>query len=102
MTRLTKKKLIEVALSLEAINIASAREKSIRHGHGVCAEARERAAEATRRTKALAEKLDHLDEAFLFARSIDQSSYEQQRDKLRVELTPRQDRSACRDGSGQS
>jgi putative DNA methylase len=29
----TKKKLIEVALPLEAINVASAREKSIRHGH---------------------------------------------------------------------
>src|SRR4051794_19340562 len=28
-----KKKLIEVALPLEAINTASAREKSIRHGH---------------------------------------------------------------------
>jgi putative DNA methylase len=28
-----KKKLIEVALPLEAINQASAREKSIRHGH---------------------------------------------------------------------
>ncbi len=33
MTALTKRKLIEVALPLEAINIASAREKSIRHGH---------------------------------------------------------------------
>src|SRR2546430_15050051 len=31
MTR--KKKLIEVALPLEAINTSSAREKSIRHGH---------------------------------------------------------------------
>lgn len=30
---ITKKKLIEVALPLEAINVASAREKSIRHGH---------------------------------------------------------------------
>ncbi|MBN1565667.1 MAG: DUF1156 domain-containing protein, partial [Anaerolineae bacterium] len=30
---LTRKKLIEVALPLEAINVASAREKSIRHGH---------------------------------------------------------------------
>ena len=30
---ITRKKLIEVALPLEAINIASAREKSIRHGH---------------------------------------------------------------------
>jgi putative DNA methylase len=28
-----RKKLIEVSLPLEAINIASAREKSIRHGH---------------------------------------------------------------------
>jgi putative DNA methylase len=28
-----RKKLIEVALPLEAIDIASAREKSIRHGH---------------------------------------------------------------------
>src|SRR5512147_995105 len=30
---ITRKKLIEVALPLEAINAASAREKSIRHGH---------------------------------------------------------------------
>src|SRR5690606_20769841 len=29
----TRKKLIEVALPLETINVASAREKSIRHGH---------------------------------------------------------------------
>jgi len=28
-----RKKLIEVALPLEAINAASSREKSIRHGH---------------------------------------------------------------------
>ena len=28
-----RKKLIEVALPLEAINVASAKEKSIRHGH---------------------------------------------------------------------
>jgi putative DNA methylase len=33
MTVNTRKKLIEVALPLEAINTASAREKSIRHGH---------------------------------------------------------------------
>src|SRR5689334_10077610 len=30
---ITRKKLIEVALPLDAINAASAREKSIRHGH---------------------------------------------------------------------
>ena len=29
-----KRKLIEVALPLDAINVASAREKSIRRGHG--------------------------------------------------------------------
>lgn len=33
MTKAYKKKLIEVALPLEAINATSAREKSIRHGH---------------------------------------------------------------------
>src|SRR6185436_1057149 len=33
MTLPYRKKLIEVALPLEAINVASAREKSIRHGH---------------------------------------------------------------------
>src|SRR5690349_23361925 len=33
MTVKTRKKLIEVALPLEKINAASAREKSIRHGH---------------------------------------------------------------------
>src|ERR671931_481339 len=33
MKNMYKKKLIEVALPLEAINTASAREKSIRHGH---------------------------------------------------------------------
>jgi putative DNA methylase len=33
MTSTYRKKLIEVAIPLEAINVASAREKSIRHGH---------------------------------------------------------------------
>jgi len=33
MPEAIKRKLIEVALPLEAINVASAREKSIRHGH---------------------------------------------------------------------
>ena len=32
-TRSVRKKLIEVALPLDAINAAAAREKSIRHGH---------------------------------------------------------------------
>lgn len=54
---------------------------------GVRAEARERAAEANRQTKALTDKLDRLDEAFLFSKSIDQPTYERQRDKVREELT---------------
>ena len=33
MEPVTRKKLIEVSLPLDAINVASAREKSIRHGH---------------------------------------------------------------------
>jgi len=33
VTARTRKKLIEVALPLDAINKASAREQSIRHGH---------------------------------------------------------------------
>src|SRR3954466_12955100 len=33
MTQTIRKKLIEVSIPVEAINIASAREKSIRHGH---------------------------------------------------------------------
>ena len=33
MNILSPKKLIEVALPLDAINAAAAREKSIRHGH---------------------------------------------------------------------
>jgi site-specific DNA recombinase len=53
----------------------------------VRAEARERAAEAHRRTQAITDKLDRLDEAFLFAKSIDQATYERQRDRLREELT---------------
>lgn len=49
-------------------------------------EVRDRAAEAARRAKALQDKLDRLDDAFLFANSIDQSTYERQRDKVRQDL----------------
>ena len=43
--------------------------------------------ETTRRVSAVQQKLDRLDEAFLFAKTIDQPSYERQRDRLREELT---------------
>lgn len=48
---------------------------------------KDRAAEVERRVKAIQQKLDRLDEAFLYALSIDLTSYERQRDRLREELT---------------
>jgi len=50
-------------------------------------EVKDRAAEVQRRVKAVQQKLDRLDEAFLYALTIDLTSYERQRDKLREELT---------------
>jgi hypothetical protein len=43
--------------------------------------------EQEKRVKVIQQKLDRLDEAFLFAQSIDATSYERQRDRLREELT---------------
>lgn len=40
-----------------------------------------------RKAKALRQKLDRLDEAFIFARAIDLETYERQRDRVREELT---------------
>jgi hypothetical protein len=59
---------------------------------GVCSPEREAevtsdAADTERRAKAIQQKLDRLDEAFLFAQSIDINTYERQRDKLRQEFT---------------
>ena len=51
------------------------------------AEAKDRTAEQERRVKAIQQKLDRLDEAFLYAESIDLTTYGRQRDKLREELT---------------
>src|SRR6185436_386295 len=45
------------------------------------------AADAERKTKAIQQKLDRLDEAFIYAEAIDLETYERQRDKLRQELT---------------
>lgn len=50
-------------------------------------EIRERTAAADRAVKALSDKLDRLDEAYLFARTIDDETYRRQRDKLRQEWT---------------
>jgi DNA invertase Pin-like site-specific DNA recombinase len=51
------------------------------------AEANERTTEQERRVKVIQQKLDRLDEAFLYSESIDLTSYSRQRDKLREELT---------------
>ncbi len=51
------------------------------------AEASERTTEQERRVKLIQQKLDRLDEAFLYSESIDLTSYSRQRDKLREELT---------------
>lgn len=50
------------------------------------AESRTVAATAERQVRTIQERLDRLDDAFLFAQSIDQQTYDRQRDKLREEL----------------
>ena len=40
-----------------------------------------------RKVKTIQQKLDRLDESFIFARAIDVETYERQRDRLREELT---------------
>ena len=44
------------------------------------------AAEAERSAKTIQQKVDRLDEAFIYAKAIDLDTYERQRDKLRQEL----------------
>lgn len=47
----------------------------------------QRIAEVERSQKAIREKLNRLDEAFLYERTIDIDTYDRHRDKLREELT---------------
>ncbi len=51
------------------------------------AEAKDRTTEQQRRVSAIQQKLDKLDEAFLYAEAIDLTTYSRQRDKLREDLT---------------
>ena len=44
-------------------------------------------ASAEHRAKAIQQKLDRLDDAFIYKESIDRGTYERQRDRLREELT---------------
>jgi DNA invertase Pin-like site-specific DNA recombinase len=50
-----------------------------------CYDARDRAAEIERRLKAIQEKLDLLNDAFIYSKTIDVEIYERQRDRLREE-----------------
>src|SRR5438093_10596864 len=50
-------------------------------------DAAQRIAEIERRQKAIRQKLDRLDQAFLFERTIDIDTYDRHRDKLREEIT---------------
>jgi site-specific DNA recombinase len=52
-----------------------------------CGEAKGRTAERDRRVRLIEQKLDRLDDAFLYAQAIDALSYGRQRDRLREELT---------------
>jgi hypothetical protein len=51
------------------------------------AEAKDRTTEQQRRVSAIQQKLDKLDEAFLYSEAIDVTTYGRQRDKLREALT---------------
>jgi hypothetical protein len=51
------------------------------------AEVNDHTAEQQRRVSAIQQKMDKLDEAFLYSEAIDITTYGRQRDKLREELT---------------
>jgi hypothetical protein len=57
---------------------------------------REELTSAERAAKAIQDKLDRLDEAFLFERSIDIETYDRHAEKLREELCARADRPSLR------
>jgi len=66
-------------------------------------DAKQRITEVERKQKAIREKLDRLDNAFLYERSIDIDTYDRHRDKLGEELTLAQmDRHACASRIGNS
>jgi site-specific DNA recombinase len=54
---------------------------------GLKLDAQQLVAKVERKQKAIQQKLDRLDEAFLYERSIDIDTYDRQRDRLREELT---------------
>lgn len=63
------------------------KESVLRVWHDRKALVKDEVASAEHRTKAIQQKLDRLDEAFIYKESIDLGTYERQRDRLREELT---------------
>ncbi len=63
------------------------KESVLRVWHDRKASVKEEVASADHRTKAIQQKLDRLDDAFIYKESIDLGTYERQRDRLREELT---------------
>jgi site-specific DNA recombinase len=63
------------------------KESVLRLWHDRRSSVKSEVASAEHRTKAIQQKLDRLDDAFLYKESIDLSTYERQRDRLREELT---------------
>ena len=62
-------------------------EHVLRAWHEHKAGVRQQTREVERRAKATQQKLDQLDEKFIYAQAVDQATYDRQRDKLREELT---------------
>jgi hypothetical protein len=63
------------------------KESVLRVWHDRKASVKNEVANAEHRAKAIQQKLDHLDDAFIYQESIDLGTYERQRDRLREELT---------------
>ena len=63
------------------------KESVLRVWHDRKASVKNEVANAEHRTKAIQQKLDRLDDAFIYKESIDLDTYERQRDRLREELT---------------
>ena len=63
------------------------KEHVFRLWHEHKAEVRRQVREVERRAKAIQQKLDQLDEMFIYARTIGQATYDRQRDKLRERFT---------------
>ena len=63
------------------------KESVLRVWHDRKATVKNEVASAEHRAKAIQQKLDRLDDAFIYKESIDLGTYERQRDRLREELT---------------